>query len=285
VLDTIQSNAGGQGLAGFAAMTGLGNSHIRELTEGIDREAQNTLVEQLPEVSAAMQAAGLGRSGANEMKSSGLYRDIMSRANDAKQQTLAQFQEGQLGREASALQQAVGFGAQDEFGRADAMRQGALAGLQGATNIFGQGVQNVYGKNVSDMDRAAQVALGEGNLALQSNLGEAQMGQSGFEQMQGMHGFTNDMDRQRMFDMLGIGEQERIIEQQRLSQEYDTQMMPLKLMLQMATGSPSSPVREVEGANPWANAGAQIGKSAVGNIFGGGGGGSNFPMYDAPYGR
>jgi hypothetical protein len=77
-----------------------------------------------------------------------------------------------------------------------------------------------------------------------------------------------------MFDMLGIGEQQRGIDQQRINQQLDTQMMPVDMLMQLVSGSPAGGRSRVQAQNPWVGMGQQAGQSMVQSAFSGGGGSS-----------
>jgi hypothetical protein len=131
----------------------------------------------------------------------------------------------------------------------------------------------------SNLNRTSQALLTGEDMRLRGLGMEADVQGQGLQQLQGLYDFQNNTRRQRMFDALGIGEQRRGIDQQRLSQQLDTSMMPLNMLLQLATGSPSRPATQAQASNPWANAGAQIGGQAIGGMFGGGGQGGYNDMY------
>jgi hypothetical protein len=96
-LSTMQRAQGGPGQADFYGQRGLTQTqnldevNQRQLTRGIDREAQMTLAIQLPETMQAMEAAGLGRSGAGQLALMNNQNQILEQANRDKQRTMADF--------------------------------------------------------------------------------------------------------------------------------------------------------------------------------------------------
>ena len=58
-----------------------GNKYTQELINNINSAASSNLANQLPEVAAQMEAAGLGRSGAGGLAASKMGQQVLSQAN------------------------------------------------------------------------------------------------------------------------------------------------------------------------------------------------------------
>ena len=163
------------------------------------------------------------------------------------------------------------------------MEAAGLGRSGAATNAAGGVISDIMGQANRDKIRS-MTELEEANLGRLQNtllsgeelrlrgLGmEADTRSRGIESLKGIHAYTDNLKRQRLYDMLGIGEQQRAVQQQGLNQSFDARMMPLNLLLQMATGSPARPVQNVQASNPWAGFGAQVGGQMAGGMLGGGG--------------
>ena len=89
---------------GLAASQGMDNQYKDQLMRNIESEASSTLANQLPEVGAQMEAAGLGRSGARGLAASQMGQQVLGQANRDKISALSQFADQAAGRSFNAQQ-------------------------------------------------------------------------------------------------------------------------------------------------------------------------------------
>ncbi len=82
-----------------AQTAAMGNKYTQELINNINQAASSNLANQLPEVAASMEAAGLGRSGAGGLAASKLGQQVLSQANRDSMSVLAQQADQQAGRQ------------------------------------------------------------------------------------------------------------------------------------------------------------------------------------------
>lgn len=129
------------GIRGIQQTNDLNTANLNRLTKNIDTQSQQTLANQLPQVQQAMEAAGLGRSGAGQLALMQNQNQILEQANRDKQATLADFTNQNANRGAAAINLATqqGYGGQgQEYGQlAGAMANRAQMGFQGAGQTFG----------------------------------------------------------------------------------------------------------------------------------------------------
>lgn len=250
------------GQRGVGQMEGLSNSLIDELMRGIDTESQRTLATQLPEIQNAFASAGMGRSGAGGLAMLQAQQDILAQANRDKQRTLADFQNQTLGRRAEAINLGSQIGAQGVGAEQGRLGQAALAGLgdqfamdqsyRGAEqNLYAQAMQNQLGQYGMDLQGYLNALTGGGQYALgaleQERLGQSQALQDYTGMVYGREGWQqNAMDQ-----YMQTAEQYRAIEQERLNQMLQSGMLPLNLMLQIATGTTGGAPIGYGSADPW----------------------------------
>ena len=271
--------AAGQGVAGISPE--MTNALYASTANWLGTDAENTMAysDALGNVrDRALGAAAGGGFGYRNpdgglANTRALYDEMRSLQNESAKDLIAS-----IDAEASS-------GIASQLPEVEAQMQAAGLGRSGAhTSAAGGVVADIMGQANRDKIRA-MTDLEEANLARLQNtlltgedlrlrgLGmEADTSAQAINQLQNIHSFTDGLKRQRMYDMLGIGEQQRAIQQQMLNQSFDTRMMPLSLLLQMATGSPARPVASPQASNPWAGVGAQVGGQVVGGLMGGGGG-------------
>lgn len=98
---------------GVSDVIGQNNQYADALMRNIDAESRRSLATQTPEVAAAMAAAGYGESGSGQAAMGSLMSSILEKANQDKQQTLANLTESNLARQAQAIGQRTSVGAQN----------------------------------------------------------------------------------------------------------------------------------------------------------------------------
>lgn len=283
------------GLAGIDRTNALANKSLRKLTRGIDQEAELTLSNKLPEIQQAMEAAGLGRSGAAQQGMLQAQNEIMAQANRDKQRVLADFEESNANRQAGAINLATqqGFaGAGQKFGAvADAMNLGSNIGAQGYEGYAGRmgnaamaGLGDVFTANEGNragarslwqqaMDRENQRYLGDsGNYlnALQAGgtfanqaLEQERLGQSAaLQDWFGLQANRDQMRSSSLQEMLTLADQERSIRQQRMNQQLSAGLLPFNTMLQIATGTTGGAPVQYARTDPW----SQLASAGIGAI-------------------
>ena len=270
-LSVMRDATGGPGAADFYGQRGvdqtndLASANLRQLSRGIDREAEETLAMQLPEISQAMEAAGLGRSGASQLQMLGAQKDIMSQANRDKQRVMADYTDREANRQAQAINLGSQIGAQGYGQYADRMGQAGLAGLndlftatqanrQNEQGLFAQQMQNRLQKNQGDQNALYQMLGQAGQFGL-GQLDAERMGQS--QALSDWFMMQNQRDSQRsnyMNEMLGLSDRQRSIEQDRINQMMQAGFMPLDLMTRLTTGISGSNYQSPQSAPWWAGA-------------------------------
>lgn len=280
-LSTMQQATGGPGGAdtygqrGVQQTNALADTNIRQLMRGIDREAQLTLADQLPEIQQSMEAMGLGRSGAGQAAMLGSMRSIMGQANRDKQRTMADYQDREANRQAAAINLGSQIGAQGYGQYSGQMGQAALAGLgdqfnayqsnrQNEQGLFSQMMQNRFQKNQGDQNALFQL-LGQSGQYTLGGLDAERMGQS--QALQDWFGIQSQRDNQRsqyMNEMLTLSERQRSIEQERINQMIQAGYLPLNLMQTITTGVQGNSGSNGGQTAPWWNGAAQGVASGVG---------------------
>lgn len=270
-LSTMQRAQGGPGQADSYGQRGLSQTrdldevNQRQLTRNIDREAQMTLANQLPETMQAMEAAGLGRSGAGQLALMNNQNQILEQANRDKQRTMADFTDRAANREAQAINLGSQIGAQGYENYAGRQGQAALAGLgdqfsanqanrQNEQALYSQAMQNRFAKNQGDQNSLFQMLGQAGQYGL-GELDAERMGQSAA--LQDWFSIQNQRDSQRsnyMNEMLGLSDRQRSIEQDRINQMMQAGFMPLDLMTRLTTGISGSNYSPTQSAPWWAGA-------------------------------
>jgi len=252
-LSTMQSATGGPGAADYYGQRGvnqtnaLADTNIRQLNRNIDREMELSLGNQLPEISQAMEAAGLGRSGAGQLQLMQANNAAREQAIRDKNRTMADYTDREAGRRAEAINLGSQIGAQGYGQYSQQMGQAALAGLgdvfqANQTNRnneaaqWSQQMQNRYTKNQGDQNalfgllgQAGQYGLGE--------LDAERMGQS--QALSDWMGIFNQREQMRsnsLNEMLGLSDRTRAIEQEKLNQMLQAGYLPLNMMQTMITG-------------------------------------------------
>lgn len=285
----------------------LTNSTTNRLMRNIDTEAQRTLADQLPEVRAAMEASGMGRSGAAGLATSQLFGDVMEQANRDKQSLLGQFAESSLARNASAISQAAGLRGQGELqgsqqvGSAILGAQGlstqAAEGMKGRLQqmlgqAFGQQFDSNEGARQAerallqqglgragdiyqgDQQRLVQMLLGGEGMRQQGLASEAGIQQNALAQYMQMYGMGEGAYESNLQRMLGLAEQQRLIKAQQQAGTLEAMMLPLQMMMQLSTGSAAPVYSTQQSQNPWISLGAgllgQAGGGIMNQLIGGG---------------
>jgi hypothetical protein len=286
------------GLRGIDQTNALAHANLQKLTRNIDTEAQDTLAMKLPEIGAAMQAAGLGRSGAAQQQMLQANNDILSQANRDKMSLLADFQDRDANRQAAAINLATqqGFAGQGQkYGSiADAMNLGSQIGAQGYENYAGrmgnaamQGLNDQFTMNEGNragarslwqqsMDQQAQrygidsgnylnALIGSGQFQ-NASLDQERLGQSAaLSDYMNLVGQREGWRTNAQNDMLSLADREQSYRQERLNQQLDAGMSPLDMLLRIATGTTAPSAGNYARTSPW----GQMGQQALGSFAGG----------------
>lgn len=273
-LSTMQSATGGPGGADFYGQRGvdqtsaLASANLRQLNRGIDTEAQNSLAMKLPEIGAAMQSAGLGRSGAAQQQMLQANNEILAQANRDKQRTMADYQDREANRQAAAINMGSQIGAQGYGQYSGQMGQAALAGLgdtfsanqanrQNEQALFSQMMQSRFGKNQGDQSALFQMLGQSGQYGL-GELEQERLGQSSaLADYMNLVGQREGWRSNSLNEMLGLADQNQSYSQQRLNQQLDAGMMPLDMMMRIATGTTAPSSSNYARTSPWTQAGMQ----------------------------
>jgi hypothetical protein len=285
-LSTMQSATGGPGAADYYGQRGvnqtnaLADTNIRQLNRNIDREMELSLGNQLPEISQAMEAAGLGRSGAGQLQLMQANNAAREQAIRDKNRTMADYTDREAGRRAEAINLGSQIGAQGYGQYSQQMGQAALAGLgdvfqANQTNRnneaaqWSQQMQNRYTKNQGDQNALFQMLAQSGQFGL-GQLDAERMGQS--QALSDYMGIFNQREKMRsdsLNEMLGLSERNRAIEQERINQMIQAGYLPLNMMQTMITGVQGNAGSNGGQTSPWwqgaANGVAQgVGQEAAG---------------------
>lgn len=265
----------------------LQNDYESALMSNIDTESQRTLASQLPEVQAQMAAAGLDRSGASRGAATQVLNDILGQAMRDKQSLLGQFAETGRGIQANALAQGHGAVQAALEGSAGRQGQAILGGAQGmlgalegdaarqAQSILaaqqqgGQAFQREHERYMSDTDAYLRAIMGSETSRLQGLQGQGAMQSDAQDQFMRLFGMQEQSYGSALERMLGLAEQNRAIQQQRLAGQLQAGMMPMELMLRLATGTSAPVFQPQQTANPWANLGPDLVGSVAGGALGG----------------
>lgn len=267
-LSTMQSATGGPGAADYYGQRGvnqtnaLADTNIRQLNRNIDREMELSLGNQLPEISQAMEAAGLGRSGAGQLQLMQANNAAREQAIRDKNRTMADYTDREAGRRAEAINLGSQIGAQGYGQYSQQMGQAALAGLgdvfqANQTNRnneaaqWSQQMQNRYTKNQGDQNALFQMLAQSGQFGL-GQLDAERMGQS--QALSDWMGLQSQRDSQRsnyMNEMLTLSERQRSIEQERINQMIQAGYLPLNLMQTITTGVQGNAGSNGGQTTPW----------------------------------
>lgn len=307
------------GLRGIQQTNDINSANLAKLTRGIDREAQESLANRLPEISQAFEAAGLGRSGASQLQMLQAQGDILSQANRDKQRTLADFQEANAGRQANAINLATqqGYGGEGQkFGAlSQAMNLGSQIGAQGYEGYAGRqgqaalaGLQDSFTMNEANragerslwqqaMDRQFQQygqdtqgflnALQAGGQYQLGTLDAERMGQSSaLQDWLGLQANRNQTQSDSLNQYLTLANAQRGIDQDRLNQMLSAGMMPVDMLMRIATGTSAPAGAQGGGTSFWGNAlggvGAGVGQG-IGQWLSGAAGGQQQSGYANEY--
>ena len=253
-LSTMQSATGGPGAADYYGQRGvdqtnaLADTNIRQLNRNIDREMELSLGNQLPEISQAMEAAGLGRSGAGQLQMLQASNAAREQAIRDKNRTMADFTDREANRRASAINLGSQIGAQGYGQYSQQMGQAALAGLgdefqmnqanrQNEQALFSQQMQNRYAKNQNDQSALFDL-LGRSGAYNQNALQMENAGQSSALRDWLMLQQNRDQSQASSLDQaLKLGNAQRQIQQDRLNQMIAAGMQPWETQLRIATGT------------------------------------------------
>jgi hypothetical protein len=264
------------GLRGIDQTNDLARANLRQLTRGIDTEAEQTLANRLPEISQAMEAAGLGRSGAGQLQMLNAQKDIMGQANRDKQRVMADYTDREANRQAAAINLATqqGYGGQGQkFGalsqamnlgsQIGAQGQGQYADLAGRASMQGSGdlftanqanrqnEQALWAQMMADQNQRYGVdsgnylnALNMSGANINQRLGMQDAGQSNaLHDWLALQGNRDATQANSLNQALTLANAQRQIQQDRLNQMLQAGMQPWDTQLRIATGTtaPSSP--------------------------------------------
>lgn len=258
------------GLRGIDQTNALDTANLNQLTGAIDTSAQQTLANQLPAVQQAMEAAGLGRSGAGQQALLQSQNEILSQANRDKQNVLAQFINNNADRGAQAInlatQQGYG-GAGQTFGanigavnaatqlgaqaqnQWDALQGGAAMGAlqgqqqfntigqQGASNLYGQTMANANQRYLGDTGNYLQSLLNSQSLINQQNQMQANGQSQALADWLGLQSNRDQSQANSMNQALTTADAQRQIQQDRINQMMQASFMPFQSQMTIATGT------------------------------------------------
>ncbi len=281
---TMQRAQGGPGQADFYGQRGieqtnaLAEANLRQLTRGIDRETEETLATELPGIQHAMEAAGLGRSGAGQLQMQQTMRDVMAQSNRDKQRVMADYTDREANRQAGAINLGSQIGAQGYEGYAGRQGAAALAGLGDtfAANQSRRDSEQAMWQQTMDRENQ-RYGMDTGNYltALQAGgqyqlgaLEQERLGQSAsLQDWLGLQANRNQTQADSLQQYLQTSNAYRGIEQERLNQMLQAGMMPLDLMMRIATGTTAPAGPSPGRPSFWENIGGQ----AVGGVAQGAG--------------
>ena len=313
-LGQTQGLAGGTdfdqyGTRGIDLTNALASANLRQLSRGIDREAEETLATDLPGIMQSFEAAGLGRSGAQGLNMMQHQGDVMAQANRDKQRTMADYTDREAARQAQAinlatqqgfageqdkyrsiaemmgLQAQQGFGGEQEKFRALAEMMGlgsqiGAQGQEGFSNRMGEaalaGLGDQFRANEGyrnaeqalwqqGMDRQLQqYGMDTGNyLGAFTAGGQHALGaleQERLGQSQSLRDYTDlvmgreDWRGRALTEYRSLAEEERALRQERLNQQLASGMLPIEMMMQIATGTTGGSSAKYASTSPWASA-------------------------------
>lgn len=258
------------GMRGVDMTNAIDTANINRLSKNIDTEAQKTLANQLPQVQQAMEAAGLGRSGAGQMALLQNQAQILAQANRDKQNVMAQYTNENANRAAQAINLAtqqgyggagqvyggnvgavnlatqLGAGAQNQWSglQGNAAMQGLQGlqafnqiGQQGMSNLYGQTMQNVNQRYGQDTSNYLQSLLGSGQLTNQALGLEAGAQSQAQQDWLGLQANRDQTQQNSLNQALTLANAQRQIAQDRLNQQMQAAMQPYSNMLTIATGT------------------------------------------------
>jgi len=282
----------------------LAGANLRQLSRGIDREAQESLANRLPEVQQMMEAAGLGRSGAGQMQMQQAQGDILNQANRDKNRTMADFTDREASRRSGAINLATqqGFGGErDRFNAiTQAQNLASQIGAQGYENYAGrqgqaamQGIgdqfsmnqanrqneqalwskqiDNRYSKNQYDQDALLR-SLGMSGDQLDRRLAMQDQGQSGaLRDWLGLQDHRTGTQERALTQALGLADAQRRIQQDRVNQMLQAGMQPWETQLRIATGTTQNSSPNNQQRSFWdSNAGGAVMGAGVDWLMSGG---------------
>ena len=233
----IQGEMRNREQAGLAASQQQDNQYKQELMSNIESEASSTLANQLPEVGAQMEAAGLGRSGARGLASTQMGQQVLGQANRDKMSVLAQFADQQAGRSFQGQQNMM-----QRLGGADDSMLGRMANL-------GLGVT---GEQTARINNESNVQQNARNQNMQQFL-------------------MNQQNQQTALANMGIAEQNQLsTDQARINAHYGAARQGYGDMFTLATGIQQQPINYASsggGSNPFVTMGGQILGGAAQGLF------------------
>jgi len=119
---------------------------------------------------------------------------------------------------------------------------------------------------MGEQDNYLRALLGSEAARLQGlggQLGAQEQAQSQFQSLFAQQEGAYDSALQRM---LGMSEQQRLLDQQRMTGQIQAGIMPLDMMMKLATGTTGSVFAPQQAQNPWSNLGAGVAGQALGGL-------------------
>ena len=297
-LSTMRDATGGPGAADFYGQRGvdqtnaLADTNIRQLNRNIDREMELSLGNQLPEISQAMEAAGLGRSGAGQLQMLQASNAAREQAIRDKNRTMADYTDREANRRASAINLGSQIGAQGYGQYSQQMGQAALAGLgdefqmnqanrQNEQALWSQQMQNRYAKNQNDQSALFDMLNRSGaynqNALQMENAGQSQALRDWLMLQQ-----NRDQTQQSSLNQaLQLANAQRQIQQDRLNQMIQAGMQPWETQLRIATGTTAPSGNYSQPRSFWdSNLGGAVANAGMNWALGGQGANAASQGYD-----
>ena len=216
----------------------MGNKYTQELINNINSAASSNLANQLPEVAAQMEAAGLGRSGAGGLAASKMGQQVLSQANRDSMSVLAQQADQQAGR---------------QF-------QGQQAGLERLT-----GAQN------SSLDRMGNMGLGLTQEQGNRMQNEANMMNAAQKNNMNMFGLGEGATNTAMINAAAAEANARGIDQANWTGALNQGTLGFERLNTLATGlQQHTPQQQYQQQNPFVQMGGQVLGGAAQGLFSGG---------------
>ena len=217
------------------------NQYTQDLMNNIDSAASSTLSNQLGSVGSQMEAAGLGRSGANGLASTRMGEQVLGNAMRDKMNVLSQQSDRMSGQ--------TFMGQQNMLGRLGQAEDSALGRMQNT----GMGVTDAQTARLMNEENVKAGARGE-------NLEQFAMG--------------DNVDRNARNDMLASEAGFRGTEQERQNSILSGQQAGFGQLMQLGTGISQQPIdwRRIEQPrrqNPGIQLGGNFIQGAASGYFGG----------------
>lgn len=230
---------------------GMTNQYQSNVMQGLDRELELSLDQELTGVSDRMQSLGLGRSGAATYHGGNAMNAALDAGNRAKFQTMAGFNEAAMGREADAIRASMG------------MRgQAGMEGMQLSGQAYMAGQEQAHNRYLSDSQNMSGLMSDYGRIGLDRQLGEQDAQSEGLRQLQEMWGIEQSNLVNARNDLSRAGGMNRDIENQRNNAKLEAWQMPWRDAQVLATGVSGAGPQNYATTNVWEQEGAKV----LGNV-------------------